>query len=232
MAHYFRRIPEFVYRSQLNTRSSNTDNLNVKNFFRRFKLREDIQNNFVAFEKYRIRGEERPDQVADYFYGDPTLDWIVLSVNNIINQNNSWPLNQDSLYNYALEKYGSENKLTEIKHYETYEVIDPINQFDQLINLVILNGGQIVDSNFTFTYFNDHTKQYLFFDNDYSARPISNFEYEIKLNDIKREIIILRKEFLDQAVIDSIRELRYKNSSEYISNTLKNSNNSRITNPN
>ena len=85
MAHYFRRIPEFVYPSQLNSRSSNLDNTNVKNFFRRFKLRPDLENSFTAFEEYRIEGDERPDQVADYFYEDPTLDWVILSVNNIIN---------------------------------------------------------------------------------------------------------------------------------------------------
>lgn len=227
MAHYFRRIPEFVYPSQLNSRSSNLDNTNVKNFFRRFKLRSDLENNFTAFEEYRIQGDERPDQVADYFYGDPTLDWIILSVNNVINQNSSWPLNQESLYSYCIEKYGSEDALTQIKQYETYEIID--NDDDQR---VLLDGGLIVDSSFTFTYFDNKTKTYITLDNDYVTNPITNFEYEIRLNDEKRNISVLRQEFLDQAVLDSIRELRYKNSSEYISNTLKNASNIRLTNPN
>ena len=203
------------------------DNRNVKNFFRRVKLRPDLENSFTAFEEYRIEGDERPDQVADYFYEDPTLDWVILSVNNIINQNTSWPMDQETLYNYVLEKYGSEDALTDIKQYETYEIVD--NDVDQR---VLLDGGLIVSSSFTFTYFNNKTKEYITLDNDYVAKPVTNFEYEVRLNDDRRNIVILRQEFLDQAVIDSIRELRYKNSSEYINNTLKNASNIRITNPN
>ena len=92
MAHYFRRIPNFTTSSRLNNRSSNLDTTEVKNIFRRFKLRDDIASDFSAFEQYNIKGDERPDQVADLFYDDPTLDWVILTTNNIVDQKYSWPM--------------------------------------------------------------------------------------------------------------------------------------------
>ena len=53
--------------------------LDVKNLFKRAKLREDIYANLAYFTKYQIIGDERPDNVAEKIYDDPTLDWVILS---------------------------------------------------------------------------------------------------------------------------------------------------------
>ena len=222
MPHYFRRIPNFTTSSRLNNRSSNLDTTEVKNFFRRFKLREDIAADFSAFEQYNIKGDERPDQVAELFYDDPTLDWVILTVNNIVNQSHSWPMTNDEFYNYMYDKY--DTNIDGIRHYETYEVVDSADT-----NRVILEGGLIVDENFTFKFYNTTTQSYSDLSNEDVARPVTNLEYENRLNDEKRAIIILRRAYLDRAVLDSIRELRYKKSSDYISDNLKKSYNIRLS---
>lgn len=222
MPHYFRRIPNITTSSRLNNRSSNLDTTEVKNFFRRFKLREDIAADFSAFEQYNIKGDERPDQVAELFYDDPTLDWVVLTVNNVINQNHSWPMTNDEFYSYMYDKY--DTNIDDIKHYETYEVVDSPDT-----NRVILEGGLIVDENFSFKFYNPTTQSYSYLSNEFVSRPITNLEYENRLNDERRSIVILRRAYLDRAVLDSIRELRYKKSSDYISNNLKKSHNIRLS---
>ena len=221
MAHYFRRIPNFTTSSRLNNKSSNLDTTEVKNIFRRFKLRDDIASDFAAFEQYNIKGDERPDQVADLFYDDPTLDWVILTTNNIIDQKYSWPMSDHELYEYAYKKYGED--LLAIKHYETYEIVDSSDT-----ERVVLDGGLIVDGNFTFKFYNPTTQSYSELSNEFVARPITNWEYETTLNDERRSIVILRRVYLDRAILDSIRELRYKKSSDYISNNLKKSSNIRL----
>ena len=221
MAHYFRRVPNFTTSSRLNN-NSNFDTTEVKNLFRRFKLREDIASNFSAFEQYNIKGDERPDQVADLFYDDPTLDWIILTTNNTINQNHSWPMTNSQFYDYMYDKYGTD--IDAIKHYETYEIVDSSDT-----ERVVLDAGLIVNENFTFKFYNPTTQSYSELSNEFVARPITNLEYETRLNDEKRSIIILRKIYLDKAILDSVRELRYKKSSDYISNNLKKSSNIRLS---
>ena len=222
MAHYFRRIPNFTTSSRLNNRSSNLDTTEVKNIFRRFKLRDDITSDFAAFEQYNIKGDERPDQVADLFYDDPTLDWVILATNNIIDQKYSWPMSDYELYEYAYKKYGED--INAIKHYETYEIVDSSDT-----ERVVLDAGLIVDENFTFKFYNPTTQSYSELSNEFVAKPITNWEYEARLNDEKRTIIVLRRVYLDRAILDSIRELRYKKSSDYISNNLKKSSNIRLS---
>jgi hypothetical protein len=222
MAHYFRRVPNFTTSSRLNNNNSNFDTTEVKNLFRRFKLRDDIASDFAAFEQYNIKGDERPDQVADFFYDDPTLDWVILTTNNIINQNHSWPMSNSQFYDYMYDKYGMD--IDGIKHYETYEIVDSTDT-----ERVVLDAGLIVDENFTFKFYNPTTQSYSELSNEFVARPITNLEYETRLNDEKRSIAILRRVYLDRAILDSVRELRYKNSSDYISNNLKKSSNIRLS---
>ena len=39
----------------------------------------------TLFNKYQIAPGERPDTIAEYLYGDPGLDWVVMMTANIIN---------------------------------------------------------------------------------------------------------------------------------------------------
>ena len=58
----------------------------------------------AVFTKYKIKGDDRPDNVAFEFYGDANLDWLVLTCNNIINVYDEWPMTQFNFENYLLEK--------------------------------------------------------------------------------------------------------------------------------
>ena len=84
---YFRNFSDFLYQSPLASRTSSYDYIRAKNIFRRAKVRDDIFQAAVAFDKYQIIGEERPDQIAQKIYGSSQYDWVVLISNNIINFN-------------------------------------------------------------------------------------------------------------------------------------------------
>jgi len=138
---YFRELPNLQVLNRTKNQISNDEKLIVKNIFKRVKLREDIASVASAFEYYIITEDERPDQIAEKIYGDPELDWVILTVNNIINVQEEWPLNLDNFNRYMLEKYGSESVFTEIHHYESISTRDSFGR-------EVLPKGLILDEAF------------------------------------------------------------------------------------
>jgi hypothetical protein len=132
---YFRQVPNFEYVSRNPGDKYISEYIPVKNLFKRGKLREDIFANLQFFEKYSIIGDERPDNVAFKFYGDETLDWVVLLSNNILNIQSEWPMSQRTFDDVMLERYGSyENLYSGIHHYETEEIKNSLG-------ITVLKGG-------------------------------------------------------------------------------------------
>lgn len=126
--HYFKNVPDFEYINRDSNNQEISNYVRVKNLFKRAKIREDIFQNLSFFENYEIIGDERPDNVAYKFYGDETLDWVVLLANNILNVQSEWPLSQNTFSEILLEKYGSYDALYNgIHHYETNEIRDSLN---------------------------------------------------------------------------------------------------------
>lgn len=118
MSFYFRSVPNFEYVSP-DAEASISDYIQIKNLFRKNKIREDIIENLTYFTKYNVVGNERPDQIAEKFYGDVTLDWVILLANNIINVRNEWPLDSNSFNEYLESKY---ENVYDIHHYETTQI--------------------------------------------------------------------------------------------------------------
>jgi len=135
---YFRELPNLQYPSPFKVRNYIDEYATAKNFFRRARLRGDVANFATAFTYYQISDNERPEQIAKKIYNNPELDWIILLTNNIKNLNNEWPLDNDSLYKYMINKYGSDEELSKIHHYETVEYKDEYGR-------VIIEGGLQID---------------------------------------------------------------------------------------
>lgn len=214
---YFRELPDVEYQSFLNNRKSTQDYLTVKNFFRRVKLRDDLQSIFTVFNRYTIPDGARPDTVAEDLYGDSTLDWVVLIVAGIINVQTEWPLSDLDIYRFAENKYGLAD-LNSVKHYETKQVVDDLNR-------LILPAGLVVDSNFTIP---DPSNPGTTIN---PVRGLTNYEYEVRENDKKRQIYILKNEYLEQFLDDSRALMLYTDSSEYINELLIRTENTRVTMP-
>ena len=214
---YFRELPNLNYQSTSSDRSSSEDYVVVKNIFRRAKLRDDLKYVFTSLVDYYIRDGIRPDQVADNVYGDPELDWVVLTSANIINVRDEWPLNSYEIYNYALNKYGKD--LNEIRHYETTEVKDSSGR-------LILPKGKVVDSGFTIPDPSSPTA---------TLNPVGGvtyYEYESKLNDAKRSIYIVTPNYLQVFLNDMKDIMRYKDSSQFVNTNVIQTENTRNTDPN
>ena len=73
MASYFRQVPDFEYVNRTQDAQSISDYQSVKNLFKRGRLREDIFGNLSFFTKYKVVGDERPDNVAFKIYDDESI---------------------------------------------------------------------------------------------------------------------------------------------------------------
>ena len=213
---YFRELPELYYQSFLSDSNSSQNYLLVKNLFRRCKLRDDLQNVFTIFNKYEIVEGARPDTVAEEMYGSAELDWVVLMTAGIVNARDEWPLSDKEIYDYALDVYG--NDLNDIHHYETKEIKDQNGK-------LILPKGKTVDSTFTIPDPDDYRL---------TINPItgiSNYEYEVIKNNKKRSIYLLKPGYLQQFLNDMRQEMLYDKSSQYISEDLIETENTKSTIP-
>ena len=211
---YFRELPELDYQSFLSDSDSSSNYLRVKNLFRRCKLRDDLQSVFTFFNKYEIVEGARPDTVAEELYGDAELDWVVLMTAGIINVRNEWPLSDRQIYNYSLEIYGTQ--LNDVHHYETREVKDTNGR-------LILPKGKVVDSTFRIP------NPDFYIETISPINGISNYEYEVRKNDAKRSIFLLKESYLQQFLNDMREEMIYSRSSEYVNENLIRTENTRVT---
>ena len=89
---YFNELPNISTVSLLKDKSRSDERILVKNIFRRAKLRTDVDKAITAYDFYVIKEGERPDMVANKFYDDPELDWVILIVNNITSIRDEWLL--------------------------------------------------------------------------------------------------------------------------------------------
>ena len=219
MSNYFSQLPDFEYVSRLPD-SRISDYIPVKNLFMRGKLREDIFQDASVFTKYKIKGDDRPDNVAYEVFGDANLDWLVLTCNNIINVYEEWPMTQFNFENYLLEKYGTYENINATHHFETTEV-------KNTSGVVILPAGLEVDSNYSITFFDEKTEGMTTVNSP--VTEVTNYMYEDRLQEDRRNIFLLKRRFLN-VVKDDLEEMMLykKGSTQYKSETLKTADNIRL----
>ena len=217
---YFRKVPDLLYVNRTPGEKTISNFTKVKNLFKRAKLRDDIYANLAYFTKYQIIGDERPDNVAEKIYDDPTLDWVILLANNITNIQTEWPLSEYSYHNFLIDKYGTEEKLQDIHHYECTGVKNSNGS-------IIVEDGLHVPVGFAVTYFDRRLSSSVTAQNITTA--ITNLDYENKIEDKKRNIFILKAEYLNLVFnnLDDIMEYK-KGSTQYESETLKKADNIRL----
>ena len=219
---YFSQIPDFEYVNRTEDGKLISDYTKVKNLFMRGKIREDIFQDTTTFEKYSIEGDDRPDNVAEKFYGNSSYDWIVLLSNNIINIYEEWPLPQAGWDAYLLEKYDNDydTLYNGVHHYESNEVKNSKG-------VVIFPGGVRVGAAQSVSYFDQAANQQTTVNP--VSKAITNYEYENRINDDKRNIFLLKPIYIPIIRDDMEIMMRYKKgSTQYVSKSLKRAENIRL----
>ena len=215
---YFKQLPNLDYPSLANDRNSAYDYQIVKNIFKRAVLRDDVFDEVTAFTKYSVLGDERPDQVAAKFYNDPALDWVILTTNNIVHLRDEWPMGSQDFLTYLNAKYTAQ-ELTNIHHYETKILRTSKGK-------LIQRGGITVPEGHSVTFLDNGVIR--------TESQITSFtflEHETKLNDDKRNINVLRQEYLSVFLDNFAEIMEYKPSNQFVRENLKKTENPRLISP-
>jgi hypothetical protein len=180
---YFQIFPTLLY-----SFANENNGRYVTDIMRRVKVRDMLLDEATLYDLYFVRDGETPDVLASKMYGDSELHWVLMHTNKIIDPMFEWPLSSVQLNAYIEHKYGA-NKYN-IHHYELSSPLEWRN-------------GMYMPSPAEFATFDPEYTAKLFNDATEEINPITNAEYEEKLNDDKREIRIFRRELLN----DFIKEI-------------------------
>tara|TARA_B100001996_G_scaffold87556_1_gene64844 strand:- start:14 stop:877 length:864 start_codon:yes stop_codon:yes gene_type:complete len=179
---YFTHLPTVAVRTS-SYRTNNVDPYTLaRNIFRRIKIRESLEDVIMGFDQYTIAVNERPDQVAYKKYGNMSYDWIVLLCNNIINLYDEWPMSEDELERYIDSVYDED--ADSVHHWVTQKIVDQKGR-------ILVKADRTVPEGYTYTR-PDGT----FVPKEETVRPISVYDHETDKNDHKRNIYLLRKEYV------------------------------------
>jgi hypothetical protein len=75
------------------------------NIVERAKITDNVFNNPYVWYKYDIRNFERPDQIADFYYNDEFMDWLLYLSNQIVDPYYEWYMSDDVFFAYIVKKY-------------------------------------------------------------------------------------------------------------------------------
>jgi len=107
---YFSNFPLIVYDSV-----GNGNFKIVTNLMKRVAMRTKVRTNTLFFDTYDVKEGETPEILADKLYGDSTLHWIILYVNNITDRYHQWPMSSGQFNDFIADKYSN---IDAVHHYE------------------------------------------------------------------------------------------------------------------
>lgn len=197
---YFSLLPNFQYINPTQVGGKKKQYVEAKNLFLRLKLRDAVSPFATNFQQYSIREDQRPDSIAEELYGDSNFDWVVLITANIINVKDEWPLSSRLLYEVMYDKY--QENLNSVRHYETKEIRDSKDR-------LLLPGGKVVDSTFRIPNPDSPGQEIN------PTVAVSNWLVEVRKNNEKRTIKVLKKAYLTSFVNEARDFLQYQESSQY-----------------
>jgi hypothetical protein len=157
---------------------------------KRFKLSDIAKKSKLIYYNYQVKDRDRPDILAESYYGDSRLDWVVFITNMMYDPYFQWPLNQFQFDSFIREKYGSvSNATSQIHHYE--QIITPrreyVSNYDGT-TIVIPEKTLVVDQT-TYVSLGVNSKKIVY-----------SYGYEETLNNKKRSIKIMDKTYLPQLI--------------------------------
>ena len=205
---YFSLLPNIEYDEKpISYPFSESDFVTAKNFFRRYKLNDDVFSYAVYFSKYAILDGERPDTLAKKAYGDPFFDWVILLTNNMVNAQYDWPMTNSQISKVLESEY--ENAYSSIDHYETIK----IGQYAAGLHVdeAFYNGQHKVNIDGVVSIKNGSE----------ICGPVTIAENFYRENEKKREIFLLKPAYFQPFVDDFRKKNLYKKDANFISQRLK-----------
>jgi hypothetical protein len=186
MSTYFSHFPTIEY-----------DGVRVRDIMRRTSF---VQSNLVnpyVFLPYTIKQGEKPEDIAYHYYGSVSSTWLVLMANDIIDPYTQWPLDTEMFHQHLIEKYSDQSGLT---GYDVIAWTQREGTWDNIVRFFkrLDNGDVLFKGKDSFPYVYDEHGAIVeqIVEEGWVAQRI--YDYENVINENKREIVIVDKQFLHQ----------------------------------
>jgi hypothetical protein len=207
MSRFFNYFPKTLYTSNNLTAGVDT----VTNIIARFGFESTLKNNSAAFYKYNIQESDTPEIIASKYYDNPERHWIVLLFNDIMDPQFDWPLQYQPFIDYVNTKYSANNYADtantgvtglawsmNVNNVQAYYKIVTRTNFDDISIVEKLE----VDAN-TYANVGASTTTYTLQDGLTITQKVTKetktyYDYEQELNEEKREIKLIKPEFVPQ----------------------------------
>lgn len=167
MAKYFETFPKRLY--DINNNKNSTL---VTDIFRRLKVRDNIKDNAALFARYDVQNGDTPESVSYKHFGSTDYFWVICLMNDITDRFYDWPLTDQAFEEYVKDKYDNPGA---VHHYEKTQS----------------SGAQ------TGSGPGDYSHKIEVNSTDTDAQSVSNYEYEQRLQDQKRQIKLLDPTYLN-----------------------------------
>ena len=176
MSFYFKSFPKVNYELK-----KNKNPLLLTNITQRFKIRNTLKSFSAIYYDYLVQDTDRPDLVAFKYYGDETLDWVLFLINDIIDPYYDWPMDQRTFNNYMKSLYGSVDSAKST----VFEYRKILNEQGHLIDGTVLPKRTVVIDTNTYNSLPPTSREIIY-----------GYNYYEEINDVKRRIRILDKNFI------------------------------------
>jgi len=178
----------------------------VTNISARISFEEKFKNNVSAYYFHRVKDEETPEILAYKLYGNPERHWIILLMNDIIDPLYDWPLSYSTFNRYIISKYGSVEYAMSNQHSYYKVVTNTINASlpSKIVNIQKFEVDantylDILENPQDYTYESMMLKDGNSLSIEVSGQTKTFYEYETEENEKKRNIKILKQEFVSSA---------------------------------
>jgi hypothetical protein len=167
----------------------------MTNLLARSSIIPSLLDNAALYYKYDIQEGDTPESIAYKYYGESYRYWIVLFANQILDPQWNWPMNNVVFSGYLQDKYPSIDVYGTIHHYEKITT-----QFDFGTNTTSVETVQISQDayNTLIPSTNTYTLPTGKVSVSISKNAVSIYDYELKLNESKRNINILNNNYVNE----------------------------------
>jgi len=199
MSKYFNYFPKTLYTSDAE------NGVVVTNIISRFAFEKSYRDNSAVYYEYDIQDSDTPEIIADKMYGNSERHWIVLMMNEIVDPQFDWPLDQRTIISYINDKYSANASVGQTgiswaqQNTQSYYKIE--TRTTNSTNTSIEKKIQI-DSN-AYTNLSASITNVTLKDGNAITITItketqSYYDYEINLNESKRKIKLIKPEFVNR----------------------------------
>ena len=197
MSKYFRYYPQTQYAF---ANGSFTIEKSVKNISLKTSLINNLsQNDPYSFLRYTIREDEKAEDIADFYYDDPAMSWLVYFANDIVDPYTQWPKTYENFTEYFRKKYASQALPT-----GTDAIVwgQDTTRTDNIVHWKKTDDETILIS--PDSYIRAQTFNGDFVAGDWTA--VRRFDYEMEENEELRNIILVNTSYVP-TVLENLRSL-------------------------